>query len=764
MDSKNAIEIKNVVKSFKVEVADPERKGMLNKNPTKVIERRVLDDISFNVKKGEVLGILGRNGCGKSTLLSLIARILEPDSGTVECSGKVTSILELGMGFHPDMSGRENIFLKGELYGFSRKEMESRVEAIIAYSGLSEYIDNPVRTYSSGMTGRLAFAIMVNADSEIMLVDEILSVGDAAFRIKAQEHFKKMAQSGKTVIFVSHNIADIEGMCSRAIWIENGKIIKDGSAKDICAQYQLKMSESPDIVEDLAVAGVAESQYRLALMYRDGNTVFGQSNELYKEWMQKASDQGHTLAQVEFGNILFTEGNIQDAIVLYQSAANKGNNEARLKLASCNNRDDSVRLKVKDIFLKMSESGRPIDQFRCADYLLRIAWTPEDKKNAFEMFLKSAESYPQAMYQVAVMYRDGIGVARDYQMMENYLRKASDVGHVQSIYLLAEIYRAGRLLPRNDKLAFELYLKGAGFGNANCQYQVAVMYRDGIGCEPDTEESEKWFDKYSYSSVVWNFIQAADWAKVNTDLGKGEISEIYSKASDCGVASAAWNVGILTEKMDGLEHLAQSVNADAILRYANYLYDICMDYSLALEYYMRASELGNVFAMVRAGDMIRDGRGCKYDVQQALTYYNVATDYGNTGAMSNIINLPIDTVSIDCHEKAIRQLMNVANAGNIDAARRLGNYYYNGVEIKLDFSKAFVWYELASKQGDVWSMIRTAEMYRDGKGVEKNINYAIELFKKAAYYGNLSAISNVLSLSVNLFDGHDKVIKFLNTI
>ena len=764
MDSKNAIEIKNVMKSFRIEVADSERKAVFNRNLTKKVSRRVLDDITFNVRKGEVLGIIGRNGCGKSTLLSIIARIMEPDSGTVECSGKVTSILELGMGFHPDMSGRENIFLKGELYGFSRKEMESRIDRIIAYSGLSDYIDNPVRTYSSGMTGRLAFAIMVNVDSEIMLVDEILSVGDAAFKIKAREHFKKMAKSGKTVVFVSHSISDMEEMCSRAIWIENGKVVKDGPVKDVCSQYQLKISESPEIVKDLAMEGVAESQYRLALMYRDGNDVFDKDDGQYRDWLKRSSDQGHTPAQVELGNILFAEGNVQDAMALYRSAANRGNNDARLRLAVCSSHDDSVRSKVRDIFMRMSESGRPIDLFKCADYLLKTAWTQEDRKMAFDMFLKAAESYPQAMYQVAVMYRDGVGTAKDYRKMESYLLRASDLGHVQSIYMLAEIYRIGKIVPRDEEVAFRLYLKGAGFGNAACQYQVAVMYRDGIGCVADHGESERWFERYSYSPIAWNFMQAADWAKAH-DFEKSDPSEIYSKASDCGIAPASWNVSILMGDAHNLAHLAQSVNADAILRYANYLYDVMTDYPTALEYYRKASDLGNVSAMVRAGDMYRDGRGTDQDIGCAMKYYSMAVDYGNTGAIGNILNMcAVKAVTDDeVHSRMLFQLECIANHGNADAARRLGNLYYDGVGVEIDYPKALYWYGVASNLGDVRSIIRLAEMYRDGKGVEEDVRRSIEYFKKAVYAGNPYAISSIVSMT-DLTDESDEMIGLMRTL
>jgi ABC-2 type transport system ATP-binding protein len=271
MEPDNAIEIRNVSKSFIIQVADDSKKTVSGRTKIKKVKNKVLDDITLNIKKGDVLGILGRNGSGKSTFLSLLARIMEPDEGTISRSGKIAAILELGMGFHQDMTGRENIYIKGELYGFSKKEMDSKIEGIIDYSGVRMYIDNPVRTYSSGMIGRLAFAIMVNVESDIILVDEVLSVGDSSFSAKAMQHFNEMAESGKTVLIVSHNLGYVEQACNRVIWIENGKVALDGNPADVCAQYQNRINEDPEIILDLAQSGVPDAQYRLALMYRDGN-------------------------------------------------------------------------------------------------------------------------------------------------------------------------------------------------------------------------------------------------------------------------------------------------------------------------------------------------------------------------------------------------------------------------------------------------------------------------------------------------------------
>ncbi len=724
MDPNNAVEIRNVSKSFKIEVVDRERSGSLfNKTPMKTVVNKVLDDISLDIGKGEVIGILGRNGSGKSTLLSLIARIMEPDSGTIERSGRIASILELGMGFHPDMSGRENIYLKGELYGFSRAEMDTRIDKIIEYSDISKYIDNPVRTYSSGMSGRLAFSVMMNVESEIMLVDEILSVGDAIFKTKAKEHFRKLAKSGKTVVFVSHSIMDMEEMCTRAVWIENGKIIKDGKAEDICAEYRNKMSSSPEIVADLAEAGIADSQYELAMMYRDG-TGFGKSEELYREWMKRASDQGHTLAQVAYADILMGEGgDTSEAVSLYRSAANKGNNDARRKISSIGKGKDELGEKIKEIFLRMAEEGEPINMFRCADYLLKTAWTEEDRQLAFKWFERSAENgYPNAMHQVGLMYRDGLGTFRDNNKMAEWLDKASEMGFLPSITLMADIYFQGRLVPKDTKKAFDLYLKGAELGNGKCQYQVAVMYSNGEGTDIDIEKSDKWFEMFSHSTTIWNNIWAADWAKM-FDYDPELIKAIYWRSAECASTTSLGNILNLcictnddcSIAVGQLTSLAEKGNLDAYKRLGNLFYDgvgVEKDYSKSYSCYEKIAYAGDPWCLNRLGEMSRDGKGHMIDLIKAYMWFSKSSDFENINSILNIIYLySTGLLEMDDHyEEYLGRLKCLAKLGSSDAARKLGNMHYDGTGVKRDFVKAIYWYEIAALLGDRWCLNRIYEL------------------------------------------------------
>lgn len=196
-----------------------------------------LKDISFEVKKGETVGIIGTNGAGKSTLLKIITGVLAPTSGTVTIQGKVSALLELGAGFNQEYTGYENIFLNGRMMGFSRKEMEQKVRAIVDFADIGEFIDQPVKTYSSGMFARLAFAVAINVEPDILIVDEALSVGDLFFQNKCFRKFEELREKGITILFVSHDISSVRQMCSRVLWIDHGtQKLFDNSVR-VCDQY-----------------------------------------------------------------------------------------------------------------------------------------------------------------------------------------------------------------------------------------------------------------------------------------------------------------------------------------------------------------------------------------------------------------------------------------------------------------------------------------------------------------------------------------------
>ena len=203
-------------------------------------EFTALEHVSFAVKKGETLGLIGRNGAGKSTMLKVISGILKPTEGNVTCHGNVVPMLELGSGFDMDLTGKENIFLNGAILGYSEEFLKAKYDEIVAFSELGQFIEVPIRNYSSGMLARLAFSIATVVQPEILIVDEILAVGDAQFQEKSKRRMMELMGGGTTVLFVSHSIEQIREMCSKAIWLEKGKIRVVGDAKELCDAYGAK--------------------------------------------------------------------------------------------------------------------------------------------------------------------------------------------------------------------------------------------------------------------------------------------------------------------------------------------------------------------------------------------------------------------------------------------------------------------------------------------------------------------------------------------
>ena len=235
-----AISVNHVTKSFNVYLdrSNTIKESLLSLFKRNKKEKRiVLDDISLDVNKGEAVALIGVNGSGKSTLLKLMTKIIYPNKGKIETNGKLTSLLELGAGFHPDFSGRENIYFNASIFGLTRKEIDERLDKIIEFSELGEYIDNPVRTYSSGMYMRLAFSVAINVDADILLVDEILAVGDQHFQEKCLDKMKSLRDEGKTMVFVTHSMGQVKQLCTRAVWINNGKIAKDGPVNEVVDEY-----------------------------------------------------------------------------------------------------------------------------------------------------------------------------------------------------------------------------------------------------------------------------------------------------------------------------------------------------------------------------------------------------------------------------------------------------------------------------------------------------------------------------------------------
>lgn len=239
----NAIEIKNLCISYRGLKSYSIKKSLLHFHRNKVDEFQAICNVSFNVPKGNILGIVGKNGSGKSTMLNAIAGIFAPDSGTIDLKGNSVSLLSIGVGFQRELTGRENIILSGMLLGFSEKAVRERMEEIIEFSELGKFIDAPVRTYSSGMYSKLAFSITAILETDIMLIDEVLSVGDARFKKKSYNKMKQLiSDENRTVVMVSHDTKTLDGLCDEILWLHDGEIKMYGNTKEVLEKYEEFMS------------------------------------------------------------------------------------------------------------------------------------------------------------------------------------------------------------------------------------------------------------------------------------------------------------------------------------------------------------------------------------------------------------------------------------------------------------------------------------------------------------------------------------------
>jgi len=246
MSFETAININDVAKSYKIYSKPIDRlKQFFYKDKKKYYEEFfALSQVSFQVRKGDIVGIVGKNGSGKSTLLQLVAGIITPSNGQIDVNGRVAALLELGSGFNPDYTGRENVYMNGSILGVSPNEMDKRFQDIVDFADIGSFIDQPVRTYSSGMYIRLAFAVAINVDADILIIDEALAVGDIRFQIKCIEKLKHLRNNGTTILFVSHSPEQVKRFCNRAIWLNDGKIKMIGNADEVVNAYEDYMNVS----------------------------------------------------------------------------------------------------------------------------------------------------------------------------------------------------------------------------------------------------------------------------------------------------------------------------------------------------------------------------------------------------------------------------------------------------------------------------------------------------------------------------------------
>ncbi|MEK3760714.1 ABC transporter ATP-binding protein [Paenibacillus sp. FSL P4-0338] len=280
-----SIKVDNVSKKFRryTDKRNTLKDKVLNFGKQIIKEDWILKNIDLEIEKGHAVGLIGRNGSGKSTLLKIMTKILYPDKGSLSVVGRVSSLLELGAGFHPEFTGIENIYMNASILGLSKKEIDSKLEEIVSFSELGDYINQPVRIYSSGMYMRLAFSVAISVDPEVLLIDEVLAVGDSAFQNKCIEKIKELKGKGKTIVIVTHDNSMVEKICDRAVWLQNGEITADGSPREVIMEYMGFLSEEENkrliAVEDVSNnTGPSEGEIPTAELI-ESSEVEGSSNK-----------------------------------------------------------------------------------------------------------------------------------------------------------------------------------------------------------------------------------------------------------------------------------------------------------------------------------------------------------------------------------------------------------------------------------------------------------------------------------------------------
>jgi len=653
----NCIEVKNISKSFTVaSISQKNAKSGLSQKKSSE-NRLVIDNISFNIKRGETVGLLGKNGSGKSTILKMLSSVMHPDSGEIKINGNVTSILELGMGFHADLSGRENIYIKGSMYGLSKKDIDDIIDRIIDFSELEDRIDDPIRIYSSGMHARLAFAIAINMKSEILIIDEVLSVGDAGFRAKCAIALKDLIKKNVTVLIASHSLSLIEDMCNRAIWIESGKVIEIGESDIVCYHYEKNMTESFDAIKRSAEYGDMTSQNTLAIMYRDGRNVPVNLEEAIK-WFKKAAESGLAVAQVNLGELILqtndTETGREEAERWFKLAAESRNVDGQIRVAELSIGDEWKKEWnwTVEIATELSNNGNIRTQSILAGIYLNGVGTPRDEKTALKWYLEAARGGDFAsQFQVGMMYRDGIGTDKDSKKAIEWLSLSGRNGHIRAKTELALMFRRGIGVDRDIPASLEWYKDAASYGDANSMYQLAIIYRDGIGVDKNMEIANKWFKDYSKQNRMRLQGMIGDTCRHGVDMNTILAAELYEKCAIEGHIASKHSLGLLKaedvssdpfEIAELYKDAAIHGHVRAQMDYGNMLLKgngVERNPEEAFKFLKKASDVGNHLAKYQLGLMYRDGIGTKVDREEAMNLFRFAASFNHKDAFLAFLKL-----------------------------------------------------------------------------------------------------------------------------
>ncbi len=637
-DNKNAIEVDNISKNFTIKYTTAY--GGTAKSGIKT----VLNGMTFSLKKGTVMGVVGRNGSGKSTLMKILSGIMGPDTGKVELDGKVASILELGMGFEPEMTGRDNIRIKCSMYGFTDKEIDEQMESIINFSELGEQIDHPLRTYSSGMTAKLAFSVIMHARCDVMIIDEILSVGDASFNAKCRMVFQKMKKRGRSILIASHNMETLESMCDSVMWIEEGKIKEIGDPSSVCFHFHSNMVDSFDTIVKLAKEGDVLSMNRAAIMLRDGIGVIKDEKKA-QELFSKAAEMGHTDSQIDLADMIMKSGEKGKALELYKKAASNGNMGAIIRLSLMDGDNAIISNKLMKEIRSLAENGNIRAMKLLADMLYTGNVFIKDQSEALQWYEKCSKlGNPLSQYSTGLCYRDGIGVEKDGKKAIKWLTEASNHGVPRARIELANMYRKGMSIESNMDKAIEWYKIAAECGDANSMQQLGMIYRDGIGVDKDLAKSEYWMKRFSIQGMI-----GAE-AALGDIIRQGFVGE---KQKEC----ITWY-----EDAANKGHLNSMIALGLAYRDGGI---VVADSSKAAEWFTKSSKMQSHAACYELAMLKLKGNGIQRDTKEAFELMKKSAEMGNMGAMLQLALIYMDGTIVGKNtSETMRILKNMEESGN----------------------------------------------------------------------------------------------------
>lgn len=629
-----AIELKGVSKQYKINDAKVFSHFVKEKKNHKT---DVLDNIDLTVKKGEVIGLVGRNGCGKTTLMKIMAGMISPTTGTVKVNGKMACIIESGSLFINDDSGYNNIIYRAMLYGMTREEARAKADDIIKYAELGSAVDKPVRTYSLGMRSRLGFSIMAYVDADIFILDEALNAGDSIFSGKAIKYINQLSLSGKTVVLTSHSGIILREVCTRVLLIEGGRIAADALYQEINAKYRRTLLTSIKTIEEAAESDNPLVEYVLAKIKQPTNP------EEYESLLKNAAEGRNKNAMVEYGDLLLDRGDTDAAMKFYEMAACDGDEDAKVRYAMT--RIGVKNNDVQKILQAYAERGDHFDEYRLGMIAKSMAIGTSARNATYNIMEKAYEDGNlDAGYEVVLMKIVGNGTNLDLEGAIEILSDNASKGHMKSAKKLYELYSDGLYMDPNVSEAFKWCEKAAMMGDMRSQFILGTLYRDGVGTVKDESKANEWFEAYLHcmaAPVLMDVRNHMENSGISVDVGADVLENLAVKGYNQKAVSKVMADRLVSKRDDNLlndceKYCTTSRNYGLLGKcYLEGVNTLC-DEKEAFRLYSIAANAGDAESMYILAKMYLYGIGTEKDHDQFMRWVRLASRNGQVDALAII--------------------------------------------------------------------------------------------------------------------------------